>query len=337
MNPVLEGTIDIPAPFLQTYEAQIQYIIRCQKTSGAISESITGKVDTWNHIECCIALYLSGFSTEARKGLQFLIQELNVYGSYFDSYPISKNTCTQAHHIAYIAVLYWLDFNLGSDTTFVKVHLQALEMAMNTLLSFQDNSGGFFWAKNKKNQLDKLFLKTGNANIYYSLTCALKIMELHNIYKESWLIGCKKLKSKFEQIPFDAKTEDFSMDWFYPVLSNLYETQKCHKIIEKEWHKFVIEDWGCLCVANQPWVTVAETCELILSLVNLGLKKDAISLFNNLEKFKDKDNLFWMGYQLEEAVFWPLEKPSWTAAAYVIAAHSLYGTREIDKLFKNNE
>ena len=48
----------------------------------------------------------------------------------------------------------------------------------------------------------------------------------------------------------------------------------------------------------------------------------------------DKDHLFWMGYQYELQEFWPRQKPTWTAAAIVLAAHHLYGKKPYDHFFK---
>ena len=42
-------------------------------------------------------------------------------------------------------------------------------------------------------------------------------------------------------------------------------------------------------------------------------------VFEWIVKMLDKDYLFWMGYEYKEKCFWPLEKPSWTSAAALLA------------------
>ena len=43
-----------------------------------------------------------------------------------------------------------------------------------------------------------------------------------------------------------------------------------------------------------------------------------------------------MGWQYEENIFWPHEKPSWTAAALILAADAIYTfTNGSDVLIKN--
>ena len=36
------------------------------------------------------------------------------------------------------------------------------------------------------------------------------------------------------------------------------------------WHDFVEEGLGCRCVQEEPWVTVAESCELVMALLAAG-------------------------------------------------------------------
>lgn len=52
-------------------------------------------------------------------------------------------------------------------------------------------------------------------------------------------------------------------------------------------------DLGCKCVSEEPWVTVAESCELILALNKIDEKKAALEIFENISKLIDqKINFF---------------------------------------------
>ena len=58
----------------------------------------------------------------------------------------------------------------------------------------------------------------------------------------------------------------FSMDWYYPVLCGAVTGGEARRRIDKFWDKFVVPDWGVRCVSDRPWVTMAETSELVLTL-----------------------------------------------------------------------
>ena len=84
-----------------------------------------------------------------------------------------------------------------------------------------------------------------------------------------------------------------------------------------------MEEIGCLCVSDQPWVTIAETAELAITLVKIGNQDKAYELLSWTEKCRDKDGAYWMGRQYSENVFWPAEKPGWTSAAVILATDAL--------------
>ena len=63
----------------------------------------------------------------------------------------------------------------------------------------------------------------------------------------------------------------------------------------------------------------------------------AKELFEWLHQWKDpKDNLYWTGYVYTDQKYWPVEKPTWTAAAVLIAADSLFRFTNGSKLFLND-
>jgi hypothetical protein len=48
------------------------------------------------------------------------------------------------------------------------------------------------------------------------------------------------------------------------------------------WDRFVVADLGCRCVANEPWVTAAETAELAMACLTVGRVDQARSLIADL-------------------------------------------------------
>ena len=61
------------------------------------------------------------------------------------------------------------------------------------------------------------------------------------------------------------------MDWYYPILSGcLNDKMKNYAIFINIFNDFYVEDIGIKCVIEEPWITVAETCEFIIALMLLG-------------------------------------------------------------------
>ena len=125
------------------------------------------------------------------------------------------------------------------------------------------------------------------------------------------------------------------MDWYYPILAGIYNESEAIKKINSKWNMFINEDFGCRCVSDRPWITVAETSELIITLNKIDETKKAKDLFEKVSELKDpKDNIFWMGYVFDDGKYWPIEKPTWTAAAYILAANALNGFNSAGDFFK---
>ena len=56
-------------------------------------------------------------------------------------------------------------------------------------------------------------------------------------------------------------------------------------------------------------MTVAETAELIMALKAHGRHAQAEDMLGWLAQFRDENGAYWMGMQVEERVFWPVERP----------------------------
>ena len=75
------------------------------------------------------------------------------------------------------------------------------------------------------------------------------------------------------------------MDWFYPVLTGVITEDKARSRIDARWDEFVVSGLGCRCVNDEPWVTVAETYELVMSLSAIGDFDRANALFEWIQQF----------------------------------------------------
>ena len=126
------------------------------------------------------------------------------------------------------------------------------------------------------------------------------------------------------------------MYWFYPVLSGALVGLDAEKRIEKQWDKYVVKGMGVRCVSDNPWVTIAETAELILALEAVGKIDLAKKVFSWIQNCTYKDNTFWCGYTFPDKTIWPEDKISWTNAVVMMAADALYSLTPASNLFSHN-
>lgn len=113
------------------------------------------------------------------------------------------------------------------------------------------------------------------------------------------------------------------MDWYYPVLTGALTGEPAKRRIRGKWQDFVEEDRGCRCLRNSRWITTAESCELVLTLLKIGEVETAERLFALQVAGHGDANGFWMGSDAASGAFWPEEKPSWTSAAVLLALDAL--------------
>ena len=124
------------------------------------------------------------------------------------------------------------------------------------------------------------------------------------------------------------------MDWYYPAMCGVFKGKEAEDRIQSRWDEFIVNGMGCKCVQEEPWVTVAESSELVVALVAIGEIDKAKELFDWLHQWRDpKDNLYWTGYVYTDRKYWPVEKPTWTAGAVLLAADSLFAFTNGSKLF----
>ena len=65
------------------------------------------------------------------------------------------------------------------------------------------------------------------------------------------------------------------MDWYYPIISGCLNNKEKISYIENIFDKFYGKRSRIKCVIEEPWITVAETCEFIIALIIAGRTKDA--------------------------------------------------------------
>ena len=125
------------------------------------------------------------------------------------------------------------------------------------------------------------------------------------------------------------------MDWYYPVLGGAVRGNAAVELLESKWDTFVIPGLGIKCVEQNPWVTGAETCELVMALDAVGDRARAIELYTAVQHLRHDDGGYWTGWQFTNQAYFPAERSSWTAAAMILAADALSGATGGSALFRD--
>jgi hypothetical protein len=213
-----------------------------------------------------------------------------------------------------------------------------VEKAIRFVVGLQSDHGEIDWAVDTHGKPKHDALVTGCSSIYKSLECAINIFTTLGEPKTHWVEARERLGLALRRHPerFDRTWESkarYSMDWFYPILTGVLNRQEGLARINSRWDEFVEKGMGCRCVADEPWVTVAESCELTLALLAVGDHARAVELYSWLHQWRDDAGVYWTGYQFAEDLLWPEEKPTWTAGAILLAADALTEHTPACKLF----
>ncbi|MBO0866008.1 MAG: prenyltransferase, partial [Mycobacterium sp.] len=94
---------------------------------------------------------------------------------------------------------------------------------------------------------------------------------------------------------------------------------------------------GIRCVDDRPWVTGAETCELVLALDAMGNRQTALHQFAAIQHLREKDGSYWTGLVFSDGKRWPVERTTWTGAAVILAADALSRTTPGSGIFRGTD
>ena len=325
---------------LKFYSSSVDYILEVQNQDGSIPWEKGKKLDPWDHIEAAMGLSIAGNKVEAEKAFIWLsdnqLDDGSWYSEYIESVPQTKRR--ETNFSAYLATGLLHYFLIFEDKNFLERLFPSLEKAMDFVISSQTSKGDIYWAKEEGIEILDDSLITGSSSIYKSLECAIAIYNILGKPIENLKESRLSLKNSINNNPerYDRSWESksrYSMDWYYPILCGVYDDKEGISIIDSKWSDFIVLGMGCKCVVEEPWVTVAESSELVIALVKLGLIEKAEYIFNSLHQWRDEDGLYWTGYVYTDEKFWPVEKPTWTAGAVLLAADSLYRFTRGSELF----
>jgi hypothetical protein len=279
-----------------------------------------------------MALSACGLAEPARRAYRWLRETQRPDGSWprttggpdvTDSQAVADHAA-ESHHAAYIAAGVWHEFQVTLDRSFTETMWPTVRRAIDWTIGLQTPRGEVAWERDAAGRPGEFALLSGCSSILHALRCAIALAGLAGEPQPDWELAAGQLGHVLACHPeaFADKSR-FAMDWYYPVLTGALRGAAAEARLAEGWDTFVVPGLGVRCVSDQPWVTVAETCELVLSLDVVGRRDEAVVLFREVHRQRHGDGSYWTGWQFVDEACFPEERSSWTAAAVVLAADAL--------------
>ncbi len=313
------------------------YLLRTQEPSGAIPWFPGGHLDVWDHVECTMALTVAGHDNAARHAYQWLAARQLDDGSWAAKLCGDRvaNPIREANHAAYPAVGLWHYVLVTGDDRFAEWMWPTIRRAIEFVLDLRTRRGEIRWARSPNGTPGDHALLTACASVHHALRCAVALGERLGEPQADWEFAAAQLGHLVaEHESVFADRSRYSMDWYYPILGGAVRGTAAQERLAARWDAFVRPDLGIRCVSDQPWVTGAETSELVLALAAMGQPDLGTRLLANIQHLRDPDDgAYWTGYQYVEGVCWPEERSTWTAASVILAADALTGTTPGGRVF----
>ncbi len=317
------------------------YIASLQTEQGAVPWFKDGIIDPWDHVEALMGLSVAGYQDQVHHGFEWLADAQREDGAWWAGYTAegpADATRAETNFVAYPATGLWHHYLASGDHNALDVFWPMVRKALQWVMELQTGTGEVFWAVDAVKGISRDALVTGCSSIFKSLECGARIASAVGDDPAPFLTSRTRLGDALINRPdrFDRTWESkarYSMDWFYPVMTGVVRGDAARARLTERWHEFVEEGYGCRCVVERPWVTVAETCELTMACVAADARPRAQTLFESLQRFQVEDGSWWTGYVFDEDVHWPDERPTWTAGAILLAADALYELSSAHTLF----
>jgi hypothetical protein len=328
--------------------ATARSIAGVQRRDGAVPWEHGGRVDAWDHVECLMALDVAGLREPARAGYEWLRREQRPDGSWAARYGpdgSAPDPTGESNHAAYVAVgvlHHWLS---GGGDEFLVRMWPVVRRALGFVLGLANPDGTIGWARSPAGVPDPAALLTGCSSLHHALRCGVLLAGRlgRDSVAAEWEVAADRLRSAIAAHCADpasglfADRGRFSMDWYYPVLGGALRGQQASSRLGTQRELFLVPGSGIRCVADRPWVTGAETCELALAHTVLEDPDPAAELVAAMQHLRHEDGSYWTGLVLTDGVRWPVERSSWTGAAVILAVDALSGEQPRSRIFRPGE
>jgi hypothetical protein len=310
--------------------ATARSIVAMQEPDGAIPWTTGAHTDVWNHLESAMALTVAGEHDAAERALAWVLAGQRPDGSWPLKYVAGEvvDGSGETNMSAYLAVAVWHHWLVRRDAAFVARCWPAVRRALDWVVSLQLPFGGIAWAQQwadgRPAAAHDDALLAASSSVHHALRAGVSIAGLLDDPQPEWELAGGRLRHAIAVHPdlFLDKSH-FSMDWYYPVLGGAVRGPEADRLLQARWDDFVVPGLGIRCVSTNPWVTGAETCELVLALEAIGDRNRAARLFADMQHLREPDGRYWTGYVYPDEVNWPVEHSTYTGAAVILAADAL--------------
>lgn len=314
-------------------------IERAQRADGAIPWYPGGHVDPWDHVECAMALSVAGRWPAAVAAYDYLARAQRPDGSWPARVQgdAVEDPTAETNQCAYVAVGVWHHLLVTGDEDAAARMWPTVRRALDFVCAASRDDGTIGWAVSPEGRVADEALLTGCSSICQALRAGLALAERFDRPQPEWeltLAGLAHAVATHEDAFADKRR--FAMDWYYPILGGAVRGDAGHERIADRWDDFVVPELGLRCVSDEPWVTGAETCELVLALDCLGRDSDARTLLAAMQHLREPDGSYWTGWQFALGINWPDEHSTWTAAAVILAADALAGATGGSGIFRGD-
>jgi hypothetical protein len=320
--------------------ATVADIAAHQLPDGNIPWTPGRHTDPWNMVEAIMALDLGGYVEEARAGYAWLADKQLFDGSWHTYYlgDDVEDKTLDTNVTCYVATGAWHHHLVTGDTPYLRRQWPMVEAAIDYALDYQRETGEIAW---RGDDPDDGALLTGSSSIHHSLRCGIAIAERLGHERPDWELSLGALAIAIAHRPdVFLDKERWAMDWYYPILGGVLRGYPANARVAAGWPKFVVEQRGLRCVSDQPWVTAAETCEMVIALDAIGAHEPARRLFAAVQFLRCDNGAYWTGAHFEGGEFdaagqlYPEEQPTWNSAAVVLAANAIAGAGPTAGLFR---
>lgn len=307
-----------------------------QEPSGAIPWFTGGHTDPWDHVESAMALTVAGLLEAARAAYEWCRVTQRPDGSWPIQFRkgVIEDANSDSNFCAYIAAGVWHHLLITGERFFAETMWPVVARAMDFVLGLQRPNGEISWAQSKSGPIPEALL-TGCASIHHSIRCALALADYMGEPQPEWEVAVGRLGHAIVAHPESFVPKDrHAMEWYYPVLCGALRGPAARARIDDRWDDFVVPGLGIRCVDDRPWVTGAETCELVMALDAIGDRARAHQQFAAMHHLREDDGSYWTGLVFADGKRWPEERTTWTGAAVILAADALTGATPGSGIFR---
>ena len=214
---------------------------------------------------------------------------------------------------------------------------QVVEGAVAFVLRLQQPGGEVLWS------LDPTVTPAATpcsriSSIHHSLRCAVAIAERLGFERPEWELAAERIVEAWCTGPGPSPPRSGG-PWTGTTRSSPAPCPVSgpRDRIAGRWAEFVLDGVGVRCVSDHDWVTAAETSECAMALDAVGLRDQAALLLDWTRHMRESDGSYWTGCVHPECVRYPGgERTTYTAAAVLLADHSLYGFGPSAGLFRGD-